>query len=157
MLKQFWKMWARGCCMHLFLVTRIHACMHASINPSPVFSKHWSLTWSISNWSTLNAGSRLRQCWHGNKVILILILFFYNTAKIAVWLLLKYNNECSGFLELWFKVKFNLNCFVKCFEMFFIEITKLLLPISCFYFKLLSNISQVFKLICSTLHYTFFS
>jgi hypothetical protein len=49
--------------------------------------------------------------------------------------------------------------FVKCFEMFILILNYILLfPINCFYFmkqnkfKLLSNFSSVFKLICSPLY-----
>jgi hypothetical protein len=48
------------------------------------------LSWSISNWSTLNAGSRLRQCCDGNRINLIFIIFFVQHAKNS-WKIIAFN------------------------------------------------------------------
>jgi hypothetical protein len=66
----------------------MHACMHAA-TPRMYFP-NIDLTWSISNWSILNAGSRLRQCCHGNTINLIFIIFFVQHAKNS-WKIIAFN------------------------------------------------------------------
>jgi hypothetical protein len=50
----------------------------------------------ISNWSTLNAGSRLRQCCHGNTTILNFIYFFEQRAKNS-WKIIAFNYITMNF------------------------------------------------------------
>jgi hypothetical protein len=101
----------------IYLYTR-NTCMHRLHAATPrMYFPNIDLTWSISNWLTLNlwlnAGSRLHQCCHGPMTCYInyITMNFRN-------MYCRYVDCCSAFCELWFNVKFNVNRFVKCFEMF---------------------------------------
>jgi hypothetical protein len=62
------------------------------------------LTWSISNWLTLNlwlnAGSRLRHCCHGNTINLIFIIFFVQHAKNS-WKIIAFNYITMNFRNMY--------------------------------------------------------
>jgi hypothetical protein len=78
-------------------VLEIRACS----NPSHIFSMpNNDLTWSISNWSTLNAGSHLRQWCHGNTINLILIIFFVQHVKNR-WKIIAFNYITLNFRNIY--------------------------------------------------------
>jgi hypothetical protein len=78
------------------------------------FYRQMLLTWSISNWSTLNAGSSLRQCCHGNTIIFIFILFFVQQGKNS-WTIIAFNYITMNFRNMYCRyvvlhfVSFDLN------------------------------------------------
>jgi hypothetical protein len=62
-----------------------------------------SLLWrrmKPKNWSTLNAGSRLRQCCHGNTIILIFIIVFAQHAKNS-WTMVAFNYITINFRNMY--------------------------------------------------------
>jgi hypothetical protein len=74
--------------------------MHAA-TPGMYFP-NIDLIWSISNWSTLNAGSPARKCCHGNTINLIFIIFFVQHAKNN-WKIIAFNYITINFWNMYCK------------------------------------------------------
>ena len=68
--------------------------MHAAT--PRIYFPNIDLTWSISNWPTLNAASRLRQCCHGSMTHLIFIIFFVKHTKNS-WKIIAFNYITMNF------------------------------------------------------------
>ena len=72
--------------------------MHAA-TPRMYFPNIY-LTWSVSNWSTMNAGSRSRQCCHSNTINLNFIIFFVQHAKNS-WKIIAFNYITMNFRNMY--------------------------------------------------------